>query len=407
MVNSSVQKGKGRRPGPRRSPTVPKIGSVLVVAGEHSGDLLGAAVVKSLQRSGVRDFFGTGGSEMQASGVELLESAENMEVIGFVEAFRAYRKLKALAGRLVEEARRRQSRFALLIDYPGFNLRLAEMLRAAGVKTVFLVSPQFWAWKYNRIHGIRRNVDLMLVLFPFEKEIYDREGVRAECVGHPMVERIPRLLKEQEQLPRQRAGALVGLLPGSRGSEVHRLFPDMLRAAAILSASHPRARFVVPLADTRFESFVREQIGLYPNVNVEYVGLRSLRVMEAADVVIVASGTATLETAYFKTPMVIAYRVGWVNFLLASLLARTRYVGLANLLARKQVAVELLQTEATAENMAAEAARLLDDAVLRRAVIKELDFVRSALGRGNPASRAASAFLSFVRETERAKNAAR
>ena len=377
-------------------------GPVLVVAGEHSGDLLGGAVLRSLRRSGLKEFFGTGGNEMREVGVELLESVENMEVIGFLEAFRAYRKLKALAVRLVDEARSRGTRFALLIDYPGFNLRLAAMLHAAGIRTVFLVSPQFWAWKYGRIHGIRRNVDLMLTLFPFEKEIYDREGVRAECVGHPMVERIPRLLKVQAPLPRQRGAALVGLLPGSRGSEVRRLFPEMIRAASILAASRSGIRFVVPLADNRFESFVREQIALHPHARVEFVGLRSLRVMEAADVVIVASGTATLETAFFKTPMVIAYRVGWINFLLGSLLARTRYVGLANLLARRQVAVELLQTEATAENMAMEVARLLDDDVLRRSIVKELDHVRSALGRGNPAARAASSFLAFVRETQKA-----
>ncbi len=372
-------------------------GPVLVVAGEHSGDLLGAAVAKRLHQSGVRDFFGTGGQNMRDARVELLETLENMEVIGFLEAFRAYRRLKALARRLVAEAKSRGTRFALLVDYPGFNLVLARMLHEVGIRTVFLVSPQIWAWNYRRIEGIRRNVDLMLVLFPFEKEIYDREGVPCECIGHPMVERIPRQLADQAPITHPRGVLLVGLLPGSRGSEVKRLFPEMLRAASLIAEKQPQARFLVPLADTRFEQFVQDRLAAYPQLNVEYVGQRSLRVMETVDVAIVASGTATLETAYFRTPMVIVYRVGWFNFLLGSLLARSRFVGLPNLLARRQVAVELLQTEATAENMAAETLRLIEDSGLRKEVAAELAFVRQSLGSGEPATRAASAMVGFIR----------
>lgn len=391
MPNPSVTVSRAR--GAKIDP-----GPVLIVAGEHSGDLLGGGVVRALHRSGLRSFFGTGGPEMQTAGVELLESLESMEVIGFVEAFRAYRRLKRLAERLVEEARRREARFAILIDYPGFNLRLAAMLKTAGIRTVFLVSPQIWAWNFRRIHGIRQNVDLMLTLFPFEKELYDAAGVPCEFVGHPMVERIGRVIKEQAPIPRKRGETLVGLLPGSRGSEVRRLFPEMLRAAETLAAGNSNIRFLVPLADTRFESFVLESIAQVGGANVEYVGQRSLRVMEAVDAAIVASGTATLETAFFKTPMVIVYRVGLVNFLIGSMVSRTRYIGLVNLLARRQVAAELLQGEANAANMAAELERLLNDAPYRTTVIKELEFVRNSLGRGNPAARAASAFLALVRK---------
>ena len=163
---------------------------VLIITGEHSGDLLGADVARELKKQGVKKLFGTGGPEMRSAGVELLEDIETMNVVGFVEALKAYRRLKALAGRIVEFARKNGISHAILVDYPGFNLRLAEMLKRDSFFITYLVSPQLWAWHYSRIKTIRKYVDLMLPLFPFEEEMYRNEGITAHCVGHPLVHRI-------------------------------------------------------------------------------------------------------------------------------------------------------------------------------------------------------------------------
>ncbi len=369
--------------------------TLLVVAGEHSGDLLGGDVVRSLRREGFSRFVGTGGDSMEQAGVELVESVENMTVVGFVEALKAYRRLKGLAERLVVLCEERKIRFALLIDYPGFNLRLAEMLQARGIHVVYLVSPQIWAWKYGRIKGIRRNVDLMLTLFPFEKELYDAEGVRAEWIGHPLISRMEPRLKQEEPI-KGRATITVGLLPGSRTSEVTRLLPMMLESAERLQKEYSGIRFLLPGVNPDMDAFIKEQLAAHPDLHVEYLWNRSLRVMEASDLVILASGTATLETAWFLKPMIILYRVGTANFLIASMVIRTKFIGMVNLLARRQVALELLQTEADPGNVVDEARRILEDKNYRADIIQELQYVKSSLGRGDPARVAAGHIRDFV-----------
>lgn len=370
--------------------------SALIVAGEESGDLLGGDLVRAVRRLGPRDFFGCGGESMRQAGVELIETVQNMAVFGFLEALQSYRRLKRLAAHLLELAVERRIEFAILIDYPGFNLYLARLLHDRGLRVVYLVSPQIWAWKFNRIKAIRRDVDLMLTLFPFEKEIYDQAGVRAECVGHPMVQRIPQQLKRQKPIARKQRRTLIGLLPGSRSSEITRLLPDMLEAAHLLKNRFPRASFLLPGVNPNMEEFIHEQLARRPDLSVEYVTHRGLRVMEAADLLILASGTASLEAVWFRRPMVIVYRIGWINFLIASLATRTKYIGLPNILARRQVAVELIQSEVTPENIAREAKRILEDTRFRQEIVRELGYVRRSLGRGDPAVRAARAIQKFL-----------
>lgn len=374
------------------------LGSVLIVAGEHSGDWLGGDLVQSLRRKTGGEFFGTGGEHMLSSGVELLHTVETMNVLGFWEGLKAVPRLKKVARELVDQAVARGTRLAILIDSPGFNLRLAEMLKKHDIRVVYLVSPQIWAWKYGRIKKIRRYVDLMLTLFPFEKEMYDREDVRAECIGHPMVHRIPRDLKADEPIASQKKRT-VGLLPGSRGGEVYRLLPDMLAAAELLKRRYGQIRFLIPVINPEVNAFVEAQAAAHPELSINVYRGRSLRVMEASDVVVLASGTATLEVAWFKKPMVILYRVNLFNFLLASLLLRIPWVGLVNLIAGKQVALELLQSEVTAENIEREAARLLDDREYRDRMVENLEIVRKRLGRGNPAATAAGHIEDFLAGT--------
>lgn len=388
MRRSSTSRARGRGPHADRP--------VLLIAGEHSGDLLAGDLIAELRQHGYRDFFGTGGPHMEAAGTELIEHVDNLAIIGFAEVLKAYRRLKALADRLLIMAQERNVAYAVLVDYPGFNLRFAKMLQAVGIRVVFLASPQIWAWKYGRINTIRENVDLMLPLFKFEKEMYDREGVNCEWIGHPLISRIPKRLRSEELLP-VAAGKrpVIALVPGSRRSEITRLLPTMLAAVRLLKVKYPKARFLLAGVEERQAPIIEGILEKFPDVqgDIELHYRRSLRIMEACDAMMIASGTATLEGAFFGKPMVLLYRISLLNYMIAPWVIRTRFIGIVNLLARRQVALELIQSEVTPENVAREVERLLEDRPYRMAIEAELDFVRRELGRGNPAVRAARAIV--------------
>lgn len=381
-------------------------GTILVIAGEHSGDLLGGDVVHALQKAGYKSFFGTGGESMRAEGVELVETVESMTVVGFVEALRAYRRLKKLAVRLVDMAVERRTICAVLFDYPGFNLRIATMLKEKGIPVIYVVSPQIWGWHYSRIERIRRDVSLMLPLFTFEKEIYDKEHVPAQVIGHPLVARIKKRLREEETIPVEKGKLTVGLLPGSRRSEVMRLLPAMLDAAVLLKQEKPKVRFLLPVVNPQVDAYVREECAKRPKLGVEVYPDRSLRVMEASDFIVLASGTATLEAAWFEKPMIILYKMSPLNIFISTLVLRTRFIGMVNLLARQQAAPELLQSEVTSENIFREMKRILSQDEHRKSVIRELQFVKRSLGTGNPAGRAARAIDDFLNGRKMKKHAA-
>ncbi len=367
---------------------------VLIAAGEPSGDLLGGDLVSAMNRLGFKYFFGTGGESMREAGVKIIHDVNEMAVMGFVEAVKAYRRLKRLAKQLTDMAVESRTKVAILIDYPGFNLALAKMLHGRGIRVVFLVSPQIWAWHYSRIEKIRASVDLMLPLFAFEEEIYLKENIQAKCVGHPLVQRIPKKLREEAPVPFSRKKT-IALLPGSRMSEVSRLLSPILESARLIHERFPNVRFLLA-GYPPLEGFIKHNLKRYSDLPIEYIDGRSLRVMEASDLVILASGTATLETAWFTKPMIIVYRTGWINLLLAAALMRTRFVGMVNLLAKKQVAIELLQTEVTGENICREAEKILTDDGYRRGIVDELENVKRQLGRGHPADKAARYITEFT-----------
>lgn len=408
IVSSKKTVGKAGRPATNKKKSTKKKTTsradrmtvkkpVMVIAGEHSGDWLGADLIRALKKRGYDSFFGTGGPSMQAEGAELIETVESMNVIGFVEAFRAYRRLKALAEKLADMALEKDVSCAVLIDYPGFNLRIAEMLKKRGIAVCYLVSPQIWAWNYRRIKTIRKNIDLMLTLFPFEEDMYRAESVRAYCVGHPLVHRLPRQLKSEEPI-RSFSGKTIGLLPGSRNSEIRRLLIPMLEAARNLQADYKRIRFLIPGINPHAENYIKDILARYSDLNVEYIEGRSLRVMESSDLVILSSGTATMETAYFQKPMIILYKVGLLNFLLGSAVLRTRFLGMVNLLAHYQVAPELIQREVRSEVIYEYAKQFLSDKTYYDKTVEELDAVKKSLGKGNPAEKAADHIVRVFEE---------
>lgn len=371
---------------------------ILLLAGEHSGDLLGAEIVQALHREGFQKFLGTGGDEMQNAGVEIIKHVREMTVIGLVEGLKAYRRLKKFALSLANHAVERGVKTAILIDYPGFNLRFAAMLRERGIHIIYVVSPQFWAWKYKRIYKIKELVELMLPLFPFEADLFKKIGMHADCIGHPLVYRIPRQLKLEKVLPSPPGGIkyTIALIPGSRRGEVRRLLPEMLAAARILQKEIKNIRYLLPVADENLQSIIDEALVGYEDLSIEVCHGQTYRIMEASDLLLIASGTATLEGAFFKKPMVLLYKISWLNLVLITMLMRVRFVGIVNLLGRRQVHIELLQSEVQAKNIVAESLRILKDKDYKETMLVELDYVRRQLGRGNPAKLAAEHISDFI-----------
>lgn len=377
-------------------------GPIMLSAGEASGDLHGGTLCRALRafEPGVR-LVGMGGGHMRAAGMEVVVDPTAQAAVGTSEAlgripalYRAYRTLTA-------RLRAERPRALVLIDFPEFNLRLARRACRAGIPVVYFIPPQLWAWRRGRVRQMARRVSRVLAVFPFEPALYEGAGVPVEFVGHPLLDVLPLDLTRDEA--RRRLGAdpghsLIGLLPGSRREEVERLLPPMLEAARRLAAADGRRRFVLGLAPT----VPAEQVAAHvrhagPGPAIEVVTGRSYEVMAAAEVLLIASGTATLEAALLGTPMVLAYRVSRTTEVVARVLARVQWIGLPNLVSGRLVVPELVQGQVTGERLATEATRLLEDpvaATAQRAAFKEL---RVRLGEPGVGRRAARAVLATAR----------
>ena len=373
--------------------------NILIVAGEASGDLLGARVVQSLLRMepAVR-VRAMGGELLQSAGAEIVVDSSRLAVVGITEVLgrfgdlaRAYRNLKGLI-------RRGEIGLLMVIDFPDFNLRLARFAREAGVPVLYYVSPQVWAWRSGRTKVIASRVDRMAVIFPFEVPLYREAGLEAEFVGHPLMDTLGPEENAVRTPPEEEGWGgepLVALLPGSRHREVFSLLPEMIRAARIITREKAGARFLLALAPTIEEEEI-EKILPPSGPRIEVVRAKTDRVLRAADLVLVASGTATLETAIRGKPMVIAYRVSPLSYWIGRAMIRVKWIGLVNLVAERSVVPELIQKEATGEKMAAEALRILGDEPYRKAMIQGLAEVRQKLGSPGASERVARMALEMM-----------
>ncbi|MCC6170606.1 MAG: lipid-A-disaccharide synthase [Gammaproteobacteria bacterium] len=374
-----------------------------VVAGEASGDNLGAALIEAL-RQRVPDIrvVGVAGPKMRAAGCEVLADAEELAVMGLTEILRHLPRLFALRRRLRAALLARRPDVFVGIDAPEFNLGLARALKAAGLATVQYVSPQVWAWRQGRVRTIGRAIDLVLCLLPFEPRFYAEHGVQALFVGHPLADRFP-LVPDREAARRELGLAptdiVLAVLPGSRLGDVMRLGRDFAAAAAWLSARLPNLRVIAPMASARVRaSFEQAVAQAAPGLGLRLLDGQSRSALAAADVVLVASGTATLETLLSKRPMVVAYRVGAITALLLRRLGllKVEYVAQPNLLVGERVVPEFLQDAVQPEALGAallvqlEASRR-DDSLQRRFLT-----VHETLRQGG-AERAAEAILELVR----------
>jgi lipid-A-disaccharide synthase len=372
---------------------------ILVVTGEASGDAHASELVAALQarRPDLR-FFGMGGSKLAARGVELLYGAHEVSVMGITEVLpKIPRILQVLRG-IASAAAERRPACAILVDIPDFNLRLAAKLKALGVPVAYYVSPMIWAWRRGRVKTIRKLVDRMLCILPFEEAFYRDSGVDARYVGSPVVEQVPSPASAADF--RQRLGLpteapTLALLPGSRMSEIRRLLPTMVSAAKQLAAERPGLQIVVPVAPTipREEITSRfEGSGLSPRL----VDGRAPEVVGASDAAIVASGTAVLEAGLMQRPLVVVYRVSLVTYLVGRLMLKVAHVALVNLLAGRRLVPELLQGDMTPERIAAEIRRVWDPGPPREEMLRGLEEVRGRLGGPGAAERAAEAVLELL-----------
>lgn len=373
-----------------------------IIAGEASGDLLAAGLIEAIKaRHPEAQFEGIAGPAMIKAGCRAFHPAEKLAVMGF-EALLHYRELKGIQDQMVQHFSANPPDLFIGVDAPDFNLTVERKLKEQGIKAVHYVSPSVWAWRQYRVKKIARSVDLILTLFPFEAEFYKQHQVPVTFVGHPLADMIP--LKVDQAATRQGLGigtdeTVIALLPGSRLSEINRLSALLLQAAVLIEQQHPGVRFVVPMASPkvreRFEQLYAEQ-GARPALTL--VDGRSREVMAAADVVVLASGTATLEALLLKRPMVVTYKLSALGYMLVKLLLKSRYVSLPNVLAGHEVVKELLQSAATAENIAAEVVKLLNDRASAAAISQLFDEIHQTLRR-DASNSAATAVLTLIQKT--------
>ena len=372
--------------------------SVLLVAGETSADLHASKVVSRLRELAPSvSVFGVGGDRLGAAGMELSFHARDFSVVGFVEILRHVPRLKAAMDRLVRLAEDRAAPLAILVDYPGFNLLLARRLKKAGVRVLYYVSPQVWAWGEGRVRAIAERVDRMAVVFEFEKEFYRQRGVEVEFVGHPLLEE-PLLATPTERSfggSRDRSPVL-GLLPGSRTQEVRRHLGVMLEAARLLAVEVPSLSVSVGRAPGIEPALIDRAVSR-AGLPVTVAGPDdAYAVMRSSSALLVSSGTATLEAACVGTPMAVVYRMAPLSYLIARSVVRTRHIGLVNLVAGEEIVPEFVQGKATAPHLAAAVRPYLTDRAAAERVSGRLIGVRAKLGTPGASDRVARMALAML-----------
>jgi len=355
----------------------------MIVAGEASGDLHGGNLVRAMHEIDPDlSFYGVGGKRMQAAGVELLADAADMAVVGLTEVVFKLGMILRVMRRLKRSLAKSPPDLVILIDYPDFNLPLARAARKRGIRVLYYISPQVWAWRKDRIDIIRNTVDRMAVILPFEEAFYRKAGVDVTFVGHPLLDEVGRKYTRIEALRRfglQDEAITVALLPGSRKSEVQRLLPEMLRACRILTEKISPLQFVLPLAGTVAPDFVQDILRQFP-VRVNVIPDEIYDVIAVSDAAIVASGTATLETALLETPMVVVYKVSGLSYAVGRRFIRVDHISLVNLIAGETVVPELIQNDANPERIAAEVRELITRRGKAREMKRALAGIRGKLG---------------------------
>ena len=364
----------------------------MIIAGEASGDLHGGNLVREMHRiDPTLRFYGTGGKKLREAGVDLMADSADMAVVGLTEVFAKLGTIRKVLAALKASIRKDKPDLLILIDYPDFNLSLAATAKKHRVKVFYYISPQVWAWRKGRISVIKKNVDKMAVILPFEVPFYGASGVDATFVGHPLLDEVKTRFSKAEALRHfglREGVTTVGILPGSRQGEIARLLPEMLKAAEIIEKKMPPVQFILPLVETLDIAAVSNMVRQCA-VEVKVMCDAVYDVIRCTDIVMVASGTATLETALMETPMVIIYRVSAPSYYIGRMMINVNHIGLANIIAGKTVVPELIQDDATGERIAAEVMNILTNKTRMEEIKSELVEIKHKLGSPGAAARAA------------------
>ena len=376
--------------------------TIYFVAGEASGDNHGAALMRSLRQMNPEiQFTGRGGPQMKSvAGEKFQDWIADAAVLGLWEVVKSYGYFRRQFGLAISEIENSKPDAVVLIDYPGFNLRLARALRGrrTGGKLIYYISPQVWAWHRGRITKMARWIDLMLCIFPFEADLYNRSGLRTRFVGHPMLERL-----EQLRITARRDPDLVALFPGSRRREVRKIFPVLLEVAAQLRQIKPGLRFEVAAASSDLAGEIQNAIavaGERGGPAREFITVTTndaAGLMQRATAGVVASGSATLEAAFFRMPFVLVYKVSWLTYLAARMIVTIKHLGMPNVLAGREIVPEFIQHRARPLDMARALLPLLEDSPPRAAMIAAFDQIAESLGKTGASETAAAAIMEEIR----------
>ncbi len=356
---------------------------IMIIAGEASGDARAAGLVRAVkrQRPDIR-FFGIGGDQLRAEGVDTLVDSRVMAVVGLFEVLAHFRTIYGALQLMRRKLREQRPDLLILVDYPDFNLRLAKTAKELGIKVLYYISPQIWAWRQERVHRIRELVDHMAVVFPFEEPFYRSADVPVTFVGHPLVEEVGSSFDRDgacREFGLDPARKVLGLFPGSRRSELKNLLPVLLDATAQLHAEHPDLQFILPRASTLSEADLAPYF-TGRDLPITIVPGRAYDVMAACDAIVSAAGTATLEIALMRTPLAVIYKIAPLSYRIMSRMIKVDHIALCNIVAGERIAPELMQHDATAANIAAEAESLVFDETRNAQMRERLKLVREKLG---------------------------
>ena len=354
--------------------------TIVIIAGETSGDTLGAHLAAAIkQQQPHATLIGFGGDQMQRAGVDIRMHCKELAIVGIIEAIKKWRVIRRAFQCVRTIFETQQPQLVILIDYPGFNLRVAKQAKQANAKVFYYTSPQIWAWKYHRIKTIRANVDHMAVLFPFEETLYQREHVPVTFVGHPLTQRVqPSMSKDdaKRHFKLNPKAPVIGLFPGSRQQEINALLTVIIDTIPLVAEHIPEAQWVLPLAPNLDRVSIQSRL---PNT-VTVVQDNLYNAMQVCDAAIAVSGTITLELALMQIPTTIIYRTHWLTYLIAKRVVKTLWIGLCNIIAEQEVAKEWIQQQANPHNIANEVRCLLHNQTYRTHRLDQLQHIQQQLG---------------------------
>lgn len=372
--------------------------TILIIAGEESGDIHAGNLVKEmLKRESSLKFYGIGGERMKKAGVELCYHTREMAFLGFLEVIEHLPFIRRVYKTMTRSLQERHPDLVILVDYPGFNIRFAREAKKKGIPVVYYISPQVWAWKKKRINTIARRIAKMIVLFPFEVELYESKGVDVTFIGHPLKDIVKPANSRKTFL--QKYGLhdsypILSLLPGSRKQEVEKLLPAMIKGFSLLKQKIPKLQAIIARVDNLDETLYRSII---KDETIPLATNETYDVISHADAALVASGTATLEAAILRTPMVILYKISFISYLIGRAVVKLNNFGLVNIVAEKMIVPELLQHQVTGKNIAQEMYPLLTDSKKISQMKKELIKVNTILGSPGASERGAEVILNLMK----------